>query len=140
MEETKYGQYIKREPIRDEEPAPRRKTYPHIHVDAELLSGYDVNCNFALSCVSEPYMMPDQPHSHPFDEFLLFIGSDPKNLRKLGGVVEIGLGDEWEKHTINTTSVVYLPNGLPHAPVNVKKVDKPFLFGHIMLSPSYAKK
>ena len=85
-------------------------------------------------------MMPDQPHSHPFDEFLLFIGSDLKNLRKLGGVVEIGLGDEWEKHTINTTSVVYLPNGLPHAPVNVKKVDKPFLFGHIMLSPSYAKK
>ena len=140
MAETKYGQYIKREPIRDEEPAPKRKTYPHIYVDEELLGEHEVNCNFALSCVSEPYMMPDQPHSHPFDEFLLFIGSDPKNLRKLGGVVEIGLGDEWERHTIDTTTVVYLPSGLPHAPVNVKKVDKPFLFGHIMLSPKYAKK
>ena len=140
MAETKYGQYIQREPIKDQPTVRKRATYPFVTVNEEQGTGFDVNCNFALSCVSEPYLMPDPPHSHDFDEFLLFIGSNPKNVKDFGAVVEIALGEEWEKHIIDTTAVVYLPKGLQHCPINVKQVDKPFWFGHIMLSSSYSKK
>lgn len=139
MAETKYGEYIKREPVRV--PTPRKRaSIPGVIVNADLWSGLAVNCNFAFLCVSEPYLMPDPPHSHDFDEFLFFIGGNPMDAKDFGAVVEISLGEEWEKHIIDTTSIVYLPKGLVHCPINVKKVDKPFWFGHIMLAPTYSKK
>jgi hypothetical protein len=33
---------------------------------------------------------------------------------------------------------IFLPAGLQHCPINVKKVGKPFLFGHIMLAGKYS--
>jgi len=49
----------------------------------------------------------------------------------LGAEVEIALGEEWKKNIITTSAIVYLPKGLQHCPINVKIVDRPFLFGHI---------
>ena len=139
MADTKYGKYIQREAVRTEMNIPKRETFPFVYVERELWKGLDVNCNFAVSCVAEPYVMPDPPHSHDFDEFLYFIGSDPDNPEDLGAVVEVALGEEWEKHTFTRTSILYFPAGLHHAPINVKKVDRPFFFGHVMLSPEYKK-
>lgn len=69
-----------------------------------------------------------------FDEFLFFIGCDTTNIDDFRAYIEMALGEEWEINIIDTTSIVYLPAGLQHCPINVKKVDKPFWFGHIMLS------
>ena len=79
------------------------------------------------------------PHVHPNDEALVFVGLDPDNPDYLGAEIEIAFGEEWEKHTIKTTSVVYIPKGLQHCPINVKKVTKPIFFGHIMLASKYEK-
>jgi hypothetical protein len=137
--ETKYGKYIKREPVKM--PTPRqRQAYPGVVVNEEMWSEMSAsNCNFAFMCVSEAYLMPDPPHKHPYDEFLYFIGGDPTNVKDFGAEIEIALGEEWEKHTITTTSIVYIPKGLQHCPINVKRVDKPIFFGHIMLSSKYEK-
>ena len=70
-------------------------------------------------------------HSHPFDEFVLFIGSNTQDLQDFGGEVEftIGEGDDAEVHVIDTTCAVFFPAGLPHGPIVYKRVDKP----HIMI-------
>jgi mannose-6-phosphate isomerase-like protein (cupin superfamily) len=137
--ETKYGKYIKREPIKMATPQ-QRKSAPLVKVDEEMWSEMSPsNCNFAFVCIQEPYLMPDPPHKHPHDEFLFFIGGNPLNVKDFGAEIEIALGEEWEKHTIDTTSIVYIPKGLQHCPINVKKVTKPIFFGHIMLSSKYEK-
>lgn len=137
--ETKYGKYIKREPITTARPQ-QRKSAPLVKVDDEIWSEISAaNCNFAFVCVQEPYVMPDPPHKHPYDEFLFFIGGNPTNVKDFGAEIEIALGEEWEKHVITTTSIVYIPKGLQHCPIVVKKVTKPIFFGHIMLASKYEK-
>jgi hypothetical protein len=55
----------------------------------------------------------------------------------LGGEVEIALGDEWEKHVITTSAIICLPRGVAHCPVYVKRVERPFYFGHLLMASSY---
>jgi hypothetical protein len=86
--------------------------------------------NFALYYILRPGMFPEPPHSHNNEEYLLFISSDPHDMKNLGAVVEIGFGEEWEKNEFSTSCAVYFPKGLQHCPIHVKKLDRPFLFGH----------
>jgi hypothetical protein len=137
MAEKKYGKYIFKEP--KQEP-PQRKP-----VDARAITlfedltkaigTFEINFNF----VGElgPHVLNDPPHKHTCDEMLFFIPADPDIAPDLGGVVEIGLGDDWEKQTITTAAIITIPAGLTHCPVYVKKVTKPFYFGHCELAPRY---
>jgi hypothetical protein len=138
MAETKYGRYI----LRDAAAVPVMKTRTHtpsVSGREERWPGITgMGCNFAINSIIEPYLLPDPPHKHESDEYLLFIGGNPLNMGEFDAEIDIALGEEWEVHTINSTSVIYIPAGLQHAPINVKRVGKPFLFGHILLSAQYA--
>jgi hypothetical protein len=137
--DTRYGQYFLKSPAKPIGPDPT-KAQPGIVVDAESWPGVTgINTNFAFLYVSKPGLMPDPPHKHDFDEFLYFFSSDPANMNDLGAEVEIALGEEWEKHVMDTSFVLYIPKGLQHCPLNIKKVDRPFYFGHIMMNPKYFK-
>jgi hypothetical protein len=91
------------------------------------------------SFVSKPVLMVDKPHIHDFDEFLCFMGSDPTS-HEFAAEVEISLGQEGEKQIINTPTVVCVPKGLVHCPLNFKKIDKPIIFVRIYLAPDYVRK
>lgn len=65
-------------------------------------------------------------HSHPFDEYLLFIGTNPEDQFDLGAEVEFWLGGE--KHVVTRTCAVFCPAGVPHCPLVVRKLDRPFIF------------
>lgn len=54
-----------------------------------------------------------------------------------GAEVELVMGEEGEKHIINTTTWVFIPKGVLHCPLDFKRVDKPLMFGHIMFAPTY---
>jgi hypothetical protein len=139
MAESKYGQYILRSPAKGIGPKPE-KAQQGIVVNDESFPGVSgIACNFAFLCVTEPGLMPDPPHKHEFDEFLYFFSTDPANMNDLGAEIEVALGEEWEKHNISTSFILYLPKGLQHCPINIKRVDRPFFFGHIMLTPKYVK-
>jgi hypothetical protein len=60
---------------------------------------------------------------------VLLIGSDPKNLRDLGGEVQWGMGDgeEAATYTLMSTTAIYVPGGLPHGPLVYNRVDRPIL-------------
>ena len=137
MAETKYGHYILRNAVGVPVLKTRNHT-PSVSAREELWPGITgMSCNFGVNSITEPYLLPDPPHKHDFDEYLFFIGGNPLNMEEFDAEIDIALGEEWEVHTINSTSIIYIPKGLQHCPINVKKVGKPFLFGHIMLAGKY---
>jgi hypothetical protein len=138
MAENKYGKYILRNVVVHPVPKTRSHT-PSVSSREELWPGLTgQNCNFGVNSITEPYLLPDPPHKHDFDEYLFFIGGNPLNMEEFDAEIDVALGEEWEVNTITTTSVIYIPKGMQHCPINVKRVGKPFLFGHIMLSSKYS--
>jgi len=113
-------------------------------VSDQSLGGKD----FALSWwpISEPFEMISEPHAHDFDQFLIFVGGDLKNMTDLGGEVELTLGEnekELEKFVFTTATAVYIPAGLLHNPLNFKRVNdpsKPILFQDFFFSREYKRK
>jgi hypothetical protein len=69
---------------------------------------------------------PDEPHTHDFDEYLGFIGTNPDDPFDLCGEVELWLDDE--KYRITETSMVFVPAGVSHCPVYFRRVDRPIWF------------
>jgi hypothetical protein len=138
MAEKKYEKYIKRNIQRRD--MPRRETYKQaITMNKALIEDIgDFGFHFNFNAIIAPHMLADPPHDHNCDEILFFIPTDMDNYPDLGGVAEIALGDEWEKHTITTAAIITIPPGINHAPIYMKKVDKPFYFGHMLMASEYS--
>jgi hypothetical protein len=90
--------------------------------------------------VSGPTLMVDKPHSHDFDEILGFYSCDPAHELDFNAEIELSLGREGEKQVITSPTVVCIPKGLVHCPLNFKTVGKPVLFYRIYMSPEYVRK
>jgi hypothetical protein len=132
MAETKYGKYIMREPK-----AGTPESRVPLHVDWTLNKG--IGCDFAFIGFDDAHETKHPPHKHPVDEFLYFLGGNPTNIMDFGAEIDLtlGEGEDKEVHTITNTSVVYIPAGLVHMPMFFKKVTKPILCGHLLMSPGY---
>ena len=134
MEETKYGKYIITETPRHPEHPESRDIVSHVpwcdslyinnELDGAVKGAYYLETCMMLRTGSLESLAV--PHSHSFDEYLLFLGTNPEDQFDLGGEVELWLGDE--KHMITRTCAVFAPAGLPHCPLVVHKVDRPFMF------------
>ncbi len=85
---------------------------------------------FAFYYVMKTGMFAEGPHTHKADEYLMFISSNPKDMKNLGATVEIAFGEEWEKYTFDYSTFVYFPKGVIHCPVYVRKLERPFFLGH----------
>ncbi len=142
MTATKYGQYVIREPI------VKGRLTPEVHIcGGKHLSG-DEFCpgsrfpgfpnEVTLFTVSEPGVVSVR-HAHDYDELLYFLGGNPMNFYDFGAEAEILLGEEDERHLINTTTIIYVPRGLMHCPIYFHRVTKPVVFMHICSSTSYTR-
>jgi len=90
--------------------------------------------------VSKPNVMVDKPHYHDFDEILCFLSSNPANELEFGAKIELSLGQEEEKQIISSPSIIFIPKGLVHCPLNFVELSKTILFVHIYISPDYVRK
>lgn len=72
--------------------------------------------------VKEPKSVAE-PHKHDYDEVLAMFGSDLDDPYELNGEVEFWLGEE--KHTLTRTCIVFVPKGMMHCPLTVKRIDRP---------------
>ena len=79
------------------------------------------------------------PHTHPVPEVLLAIGSDPENPEDLGAEFELFMGEEMEKHIVNKSTLIYIPENTVHCPFTIKKVTRPFLFMQANYGPKLAE-
>ncbi len=78
------------------------------------------------------------PHSHDFDEVIGFAGTNRNYPRDLGGEIEFLMGGE--KHTITKTCLIFVPNGVNHCPVLLKRIDTPIFMFEAANNSDYIKK
>jgi hypothetical protein len=79
----------------------------------------------------------ETPHIHKYDEFLIFLGAElPDLCSSFDAEIDLWMGEEMEKHTITSTTVVFIPKGMQHAPLNFRAINKPVLFHALYLGPN----
>lgn len=130
MAKSKYEQYILREPY---------KTVFNL----ESISAHDneLSCGLIMSYqpVDEPFVMPPKTHKHDFYQILCFLGTNPLNVREFDAEVELEMGEEGEIITINSPSIITIPPGVYHCPLNFKRIGKPIVFMEMMLTGEYKR-
>jgi hypothetical protein len=94
--------------------------------------------NLGLTVVRKPYIFHEPTHKHNFTEFFFFFGSNPMDMKEFDAEVEFSFGPEKEKHVISKPTVVVIPPGIYHAPLNYAKVGKPFYCVEAFLTSKYA--
>lgn len=135
MAESKYGKYI----IRQTRPNP--KGLPAIPVAFEGANDWSgIQHRMVWNHVLKPTVLESEPHSHNFEEFLCFMACDPTSPFDFGAEIEVSLGKEGEKHTIDHASIVCVPKGVMHGPINFKKVTRPVLFCDIYMATEHSGK
>lgn len=94
-------------------------------------------------CIEKPYIDEKETHKHDFDQYLVFLGGDPKNLLDLNGEVELTLSEDGVKkevHTFTRYTTVFIRAGLYHCPLIYKKVTTPIIFYDFVNTMNYNRK
>jgi hypothetical protein len=90
-------------------------------MDEQVVEGaFHMNCAWHLKAATT---LMDRPHVHDSDEIIGFFGNDPTDPYDLGGEVEIWLEDE--RHVIDRTCMIFVPAGMKHCPLILRRVDRP---------------
>ncbi len=132
-EGTKYSKHLIPAPI-----GPAREG-PPVQTLAFSATEYGVDAGWILVPVLEPRMMQEASHKHDFHQFFCFLGGDPKNIGDFDAEIEVYLGEEGEKHVITSPTVLHIPPGLVHCPMEYKRVDKPVIHFDIYFGPEYKR-
>jgi len=136
MIESKYSKYFLTEPELINQPRIPMPC-PSAYVDSARHFSTQTNFSMAWRYIKEPMLFDRIPHSHPFDEFLCFLGGNLENIFDFDATIELSMGEEEELCLIEQATIVYIPAGLVHTPLTFKRVSKPVLFHPIALAPDY---
>jgi hypothetical protein len=98
---------------------------------------------FVECCWFRPAMIQNKtsshdtkPHKHEYNEVLALIGSNPEDPHDLGGEVEFYFAGE--KHSITKSTMVFLPAGIEHGPINMVRIDRPIFHFACATTPKQA--
>jgi hypothetical protein len=110
---------------------------PRAWMEGKDMEGF--NAHFSYGFIKQPGPIHPKEGAlvHPYDELLIFAGIETSDIRYLGAEVSVQLGEEREEHVFDKPSVILVPKGTQHGPVNVRKIDKPFVHYTIGLAPEY---
>jgi len=135
MVTKEYAHLIKPAAVKD--PPEGLYAEPRIWMEARDMEGF--NTQFSYGFVKKPGAFHPLEGSvvHPYDEILVFEGTDISSILRLGAEISVELGEEREEHTFNEPSCVLIPKGMPHGPVTVKKLDRPIVHYTIALGDDY---
>lgn len=133
--EKKYGHLVKRLDVRKGPGGALPNQL--IWLDSKTLEGIPLNFGGGDHTSVGYWHTWAGAHTHPYDEVLLFLGLDTRDITYLGAEVAIEIGPEQEEHVINESCVVVIPRNLPHGPLTTLSVEKPFRSCHILLGPEY---
>jgi hypothetical protein len=94
--------------------------------------------NIGFRTYVKPFKMELQSHHHDVDEYLFFLGAQlPDLTANFDAEIEIFLGPEYERHIITKPTILYIPRGFEHNPMDIKRVGKPLLFMPLNLAPYF---
>jgi hypothetical protein len=144
MAETKYGKYFITgpQPWYMDSPGPTV-----VEVDGTHMKGsyfyfihWVLRAPTGISGLNAWGEISHGPHIHKDAELLFHVGTNPDDPMDLGGVIELCMGPEMEKHIITQSNMVYIPPGFVHCPWLIKRVDRPFLFIEVNQGPMHTEK
>ena len=81
--------------------------------------------------ISEPLVIIDSSHKHPFDQWIYLIGADV--FSEFDADVEYTMGEEVFK--INYPCCIFIPKDEMHCPLIVTRVGKPIIFVDARITP-----
>jgi len=92
-----------------------------LYLDDEVIKGaFYVECVWYWKGSEQPIV---EAHTHAFDEAITFLGTNREDPQDLCGEVELWLEDE--KHIFTESCLVFVPKGMKHCPLIIRKVDRP---------------
>ena len=129
MDNTKYGKYIV---TQLKAPARVMGDYDKLYstwakrtlwLDKDVVPGaFQINCSW--------YCKPPQvktgesfAHVHDCDEIIGFFGPHHEKRYSLGAEIEFWIEDE--QHIITSSALIFIPRGVKHCPLIVKRIDEP---------------
>ena len=139
MLSEKYAKYYKSQPVGDFAKLFPQLTAPSFHIwGKEWDSGYRMD----WFCVTEPFLMISDPHTHDFDQFLAFQNADATRVNDFDAEVWLYVGPEGkqEKLVITETCFYHVPAGMVHTPLEFRRIGKPIVFIDIALTSQYVRK
>ena len=137
MPETRYGKLIVTElkgPARVMAALPEYSKYAKriLWVDTDVVQGsFQMNCSWYL----RPNPNGPAPHAHDVDEIIGFFGNNPDNPWDLGAEIEFWI--ENQQFIINRSALIYVPAGVKHCPLIIRKVDRPVIHFSVVTSSQY---
>lgn len=141
MDNTKYGKYIVRDLTYPKRFTPEfNAAYATwakriLWLDDDVVEGaFQINCSW--------YCKPPEvktgeayAHIHDCDEIIGFFGSNYEKPYDLGAEIEFWIEDE--PHIINSSALIFVPKGMKHCPLILKKVDRPIFHFSTVTSSHY---
>ena len=128
---SKYDQYIHHPPhLRLS-----MKSNSSVVFDGLMINHEKLGYNFTIGhqFVRKPFKGDNPCHTHNFQEFIAWYGGNPDDPEDFGGEVVFYFGEELEKHVFTRPTIVSLPPGLPHCPLEITRVDRPIIQVEVML-------
>jgi hypothetical protein len=62
-------------------------------------------------------------HTHDYDEAIAWVGGDPYDRYNLNGIVELWI--DGKQNILDKSFIAFIPAGVVHGPINIRRVDKP---------------
>jgi hypothetical protein len=104
-------------------------------MDSHVVEGaFQMNCSWYRA----PKTFLDKGHIHNSDELIGFFGSNPEDPHNLQGEVEFWIEDE--KFMLTKSTMIFVPKGIKHCPLVVRRVDSPIFHFSVCLEGEYVKK
>jgi len=141
MPESKYGKYIVTDLKTDfskEYNADSAKWATRVlWMDDKVVPGaFQMNVAWYLRPPEGLQHLP--AHSHDEDEIIGFFGSNHEDPYDLGAEIEFWLEDE--QHIITRSSLVFVPAGMQHGPLILRRVDRPIFHFSAVTGGQYVLK
>ncbi len=136
MVEKEYAHLMK--PFLVKDPPQGLYPEPRIWMEGKDMEGFEAQFSFGFVKKPSVFHPLEGQVVHPYDECLVFEGTDLTNMLHLGAEISVEIGEEREEHVFTDPTVVLIPKGTPHGPVNVRKLDRTIVHYTIGLAPDYA--
>ena len=91
------------------------------------------NLAIGFAYITEPESLGGPSHQHPFDQYIFLISGNPKNFLDFDADIEFELDGQVRK--FNYPCYTFIPKGMYHCPLVVKRVGKPLIFIDARLTP-----
>ena len=104
---------------------------------ASQIPGSEFNQSYQIFV--KPFFLDRVQHRHIKDEYLVFLGASFPNVFDFDAHIEftIGKDEEAETYVIDKPTIIRIPAGVYHCPLNFKEVNKPVLFLATLFTPMF---